>query len=467
MMKINSMNNICSSRLLIIFLCYTNYAWPTRKKGFLQCGKRIEIFRSVFKMRQANVLAQPKATIGEYAAKGHCSYKLWIWRAPLERSLIVQRLTDWRYNLVATPLQLREWSFKACALQLFATQLCRWRGMQTLRMGVAWWAMGTLLRSFEEQDRDGRCDVQVLSTWHRGLHPEPFQVRAWRLDEAPWCALTLSSEDLILICLSVVWESASIVERREMRRGRPLISSRSSKLILGTFGITGCSAAGSWVPCVIVRRDPIVEIAMAQTRKVSRLENGFHCSLLRSQFQLQAWRLDAGLGLDASMTPVASMSCKDSLFAWSKCSSAWIVESSKISRRRPRISSKSSASSMGIARRWVSQFHNRLDTGILLLRHTVRNVQNNLDWSKRTAVMCVDMNISACWLLHRWIIFNKICWEKRPAKTRPDCESWRKMVRGRLGEKLHGHREIVVCGEVGAHGQLTQGEKWSKSYNQM
>ena len=88
--------------------------------------------------------------------------------------------------------------------------------------------------------------------------------------------------------------------------------------------------------------------------------------------------------------------------------------------------------------------------------------RNAPPWSNR-----VDMNISACWLLHRWIIFNKICWEKRPAKTRPDCESWRKMVRGRLGEKLHGHREIVVCGEVGAHGQLTQGEKWSKSYNQM
>jgi len=67
------MNNICGSRLLMIFLCYTNYAWPIRKKGILQCGKRIEIFRSVFKMRQANVLAQPKATIGEYAAKGHCS----------------------------------------------------------------------------------------------------------------------------------------------------------------------------------------------------------------------------------------------------------------------------------------------------------------------------------------------------------------------------------------------------------
>ena len=30
------------------------------------------------------------------------------------------------------------------------------------------------------------------------------------------------------------------------------------------------------------------------------------------------------------------------------------------------------------------------------------------------------MKISACWLLHRLIKFNKICWEKRPAKTRPN-----------------------------------------------
>jgi len=31
-----------------------------------------------------------------------------------------------------------------------------------------------------------------------------------------------------------------------------------------------------------------------------------------------------------------------------------------------------------------------------------------------------SMKISACWLLHRWIKFNKICWKKRPAKTRPN-----------------------------------------------
>jgi len=31
-----------------------------------------------------------------------------------------------------------------------------------------------------------------------------------------------------------------------------------------------------------------------------------------------------------------------------------------------------------------------------------------------------SMKISACWLLHRLIKFNKICWENRPAKTRPN-----------------------------------------------
>jgi len=30
------------------------------------------------------------------------------------------------------------------------------------------------------------------------------------------------------------------------------------------------------------------------------------------------------------------------------------------------------------------------------------------------------MKISACWLLHRLIKFNKICWEKRPANPRPN-----------------------------------------------
>jgi len=29
------------------------------------------------------------------------------------------------------------------------------------------------------------------------------------------------------------------------------------------------------------------------------------------------------------------------------------------------------------------------------------------------------MKISACWLLHRLIKFNKICWERRPAKPQP------------------------------------------------
>ena len=30
------------------------------------------------------------------------------------------------------------------------------------------------------------------------------------------------------------------------------------------------------------------------------------------------------------------------------------------------------------------------------------------------------MKISACWLLHRLIKFNKICWEKRPVQPRPN-----------------------------------------------
>jgi hypothetical protein len=39
-----------------------------------------------------------------------------------------------------------------------------------------------------------------------------------------------------------------------------------------------------------------------------------------------------------------------------------------------------------------------------------------------------SMKISAWWLLHRWIKFNKICWEKRPAKTRPNLRTsfWRR-----------------------------------------
>jgi len=37
------------------------------------------------------------------------------------------------------------------------------------------------------------------------------------------------------------------------------------------------------------------------------------------------------------------------------------------------------------------------------------------------------MKISACWLLHRLIKFNKICWEKRPIKPRPNMRTsfWR------------------------------------------
>ena len=39
--------------------------------------------------------------------------------------------------------------------------------------------------------------------------------------------------------------------------------------------------------------------------------------------------------------------------------------------------------------------------------------------SKRRMFVSI-MKISACWLLHCLIKFNKICWEKRPSKTRPN-----------------------------------------------
>jgi len=42
--------------------------------------------------------------------------------------------------------------------------------------------------------------------------------------------------------------------------------------------------------------------------------------------------------------------------------------------------------------------------------------RNNL-WS---ILSTTPVKISACWLLHRLIKFNKICWEKRPAKPRPN-----------------------------------------------
>jgi len=39
--------------------------------------------------------------------------------------------------------------------------------------------------------------------------------------------------------------------------------------------------------------------------------------------------------------------------------------------------------------------------------------------SKRR-MFVLSMKISVCWSLHRLIKFNKICWEKRPAKPRPN-----------------------------------------------
>ena len=47
--------------------------------------------------------------------------------------------------------------------------------------------------------------------------------------------------------------------------------------------------------------------------------------------------------------------------------------------------------------------------------------------SKRR-MLVLFMKISACWLLHRLIKFNKICWEKRPAKPRSNLQTlfWRR-----------------------------------------
>ena len=49
--------------------------------------------------------------------------------------------------------------------------------------------------------------------------------------------------------------------------------------------------------------------------------------------------------------------------------------------------------------------------------------------TRRMFVSC--MKISACWLVHRLIKFNKICWEKRPVKPRPNLRTsfWRRDLR--------------------------------------
>ena len=64
-----------------------------------------------------------------------------------------------------------------------------------------------------------------------------------------------------------------------------------------------------------------------------------------------------------------------------------------------------------------------------------------------------SMKISACWILHRWIIFNKICWEKRPAKHGQTCGHrfadviWRIPNAGRRTRRNMGRsfREQISC----------------------
>jgi len=81
---------------------------------------------------------------------------------------------------------------------------------------------------------------------------------------------------------------------------------------------------------------------------------------------------------------------------------------------------------------WVSYIHHVFSNKTLLF--------DNLDfWCQLVVIRFVktvskrrmfvsSMKISACWSLHRWIKFNKICWEKRPAKTRPNLRTsfWRR-----------------------------------------
>ena len=73
---------------------------------------------------------------------------------------------------------------------------------------------------------------------------------------------------------------------------------------------------------------------------------------------------------------------------------------------------------------WVTHIHNVLSIKTILF--------DKLDfWCQLVVIRFVKtlskrrmfvsfMKISACWLLHRLIKSNKICWEKRPAKPRPN-----------------------------------------------
>ena len=55
-----------------------------------------------------------------------------------------------------------------------------------------------------------------------------------------------------------------------------------------------------------------------------------------------------------------------------------------------------------------------------------------------------SMKISACWLLHRLIKFNKFCWEKRPAKPRPNLRTslCRRDLKNTKPHLINGNRGI-------------------------
>jgi len=81
---------------------------------------------------------------------------------------------------------------------------------------------------------------------------------------------------------------------------------------------------------------------------------------------------------------------------------------------------------------WVTYIHNVLSIKTILFDildfwcqlEKIRFVKT---LSKRRMFVSF-MKISACWLLHRLIKFNKICWEKKPAKPRPNLRTsfWRR-----------------------------------------
>jgi len=73
---------------------------------------------------------------------------------------------------------------------------------------------------------------------------------------------------------------------------------------------------------------------------------------------------------------------------------------------------------------WVIQINNVLSIKTILFdildfRCQLQEIRLVKTLSKRRMFVSF-MKISACWLLHRLFKFNKICWENRPAKPRPN-----------------------------------------------